>query len=85
MKGKKAGKERRSSARGRWLIVAKKFSSCLFNMIPTCPREAHKAQLKGRKVETKRIYFKGLFLALRGESKNKEDFFFFLIQLFLAS
>lgn len=56
--------------------VAEKFSSsCHFDMIPTCPRKAHKAQLKGKKVETKGVSFKGLILASGGESKNKKDFY----------
>lgn len=49
-------------------------SSGLFNMIPTCPRKAHKAQLKGKKVETKRVSFKGLILASGRESKTKKNF-----------
>jgi len=55
--------------------VAKFSPSCLFNTIPTCSRKAHKAQLKGRKVETKGVSFKGLILAAGGESKNKKDIF----------
>lgn len=56
--------------------MAEKFSSsCLFSMIPPCPRKPRKAQLKGRQVETKAVSFKGLILASGEESKNKKDFF----------
>lgn len=72
VKGRKEWKERRNHAReGAGGYVAERFSSsCLFHMIPTCPKKAHKAQLKG-KVETKELYFERLILASGGDTKNK--------------
>lgn len=67
---------------------AEKFpSSYLFDTIPTCPRKAHKAQLKGKKVKTKGVSLKGLILASGGQRKEKKDFFcefkyFWLAEMF---
>lgn len=73
MKGRKEQKEKKQ-CKGQVSVWQKFSSSDLFNVIPTCPRKARKAQLKGKKVETKRVSFKGLILASGGESETKKDF-----------